>query len=222
VVDLVEGEVGTDRKAQELGGEPLGDREVSLPPSHIRERRLQVDGRRIADDGVDAGSSDVAEQIVAAIGSDLKEMVDVLLAALDTLKRERQVGQTLAVRGGDLAAPDVPLGDHRQLVVQDGGLDRVELAVEPDDDVMVLAVLPELPSCRTVRSTPSSLVVIAPPSPAAARFLLGWKLKHAAAPRLPTGRPSMCAPTACAASSTIAIRPSRAWARIAFIGAGSP
>ena len=29
---------------------------------------------------------------------------------------------------------------------------------------------------------PASFVTTAPPSPAALRFLLGWKLKHAAAP----------------------------------------
>jgi hypothetical protein len=89
VVDLVESEIGTDRQTQELGGELLGDREVSLPPSHVGERRLQVDGRRIAHDGVDAGGSKVTEQIVASVRSDLKEMVDVLLAGLDALKCER-------------------------------------------------------------------------------------------------------------------------------------
>src|SRR5215510_3760661 len=71
-------------------------------------------------------------------------MVDVLAAGLDTLECERQVGEALAVRGGDLAAPGVPLRDLRQLVMQDRRLDRVELTVEPDDDVMVLAVLSEL------------------------------------------------------------------------------
>ncbi len=60
-----------------------------------------------------------------------------------------------------------------------------------------------------------------PPSPEV-MFLVGYKLNIANAPKVPTGRPSIAAPCACAASSKIA-RPCRsATALSRVMSAGCP
>src|SRR5438309_5776987 len=114
VVDLLDGDVRPDRQAQQLIRQRLRDGELPRLPTLLREGRLQVDGRRIADHGIDLALAQPGEEGVALASPNLEEMVDVRLAVGTRLERERQRREPLAIPSGGDAAVLVPLLEARQ------------------------------------------------------------------------------------------------------------
>jgi ADP-ribose pyrophosphatase YjhB (NUDIX family) len=142
VADLVVAHVRPDRQAEKLASKSLRDGEVARTMVERGKRRLEVNRRRVSHDGLDAAGPEMAKKVVSCGGPELEEVEDVV--ADGTLERDREACQLTAIRAGDAHALPVPRIEPAQLRGEDRRLDGVELAVQPDRDVVVLRALPEL------------------------------------------------------------------------------
>ena len=62
IVELVDGEIGPDRKAEQLAGELFGDGELARAPTIVCKKcRLQMDRRGIPHYGVHSGFPQVGQ-----------------------------------------------------------------------------------------------------------------------------------------------------------------
>src|SRR5262245_23385073 len=130
-----------DRQGEDLVRRSLRLREVAATVAERREARLQVERDRVVDLARDAARRQMAPQRLPPRDADHVLVEDVRRARGDGRERhlvlQARGAEELVVVSRAGAAGGVPALDVLELDGEDGCLDRVESAVEPDLEVLV-------------------------------------------------------------------------------------